>query len=116
MKSKLTWEEILTKQLPHGFFFLMQEEFQFHLTRKWRADIAAWRCNEKDCHLPTWAVIIEVEGGTWAGLPSHSSGKGIARDMEKSNEAQALGYKYFRFTPAQMRNGEAAEFLKRVLP
>lgn len=89
-----------------------QTEFQFHPTRKWRADYC-W---------PEAMVIVEREGGIFRGgkgggsaLGGHSSGLGILRDMEKGNAAQVLGYVYLRFTPRQLSSGEALPVLKELL-
>jgi len=75
-------------------------EYRFSFPRKWRFDWA-W---------PDRKVAVEIEGGAWiAGR--HSRGAGFLSDMEKYNTAVSLGWKLFRFTPAQLRSGEAAAFL-----
>lgn len=41
-------------------------------------------------------VLFEIQGGTYArGRSGHSSGTGIARDADKVNQAQLLGYNVF---------------------
>lgn len=63
-------------------------------------------------------VIVEREGGLWAGGRAgmaHAMPSAILRDMERSNLAQSLGFCYFRFTPTQLDTGEAVRFLKALL-
>ncbi len=85
-------------------------EYVFHPTRKWRFDYV-W-VDQK--------IAVEIEGGIWIRGASgrggaHSLPSNIIRDMEKSNEAQKLGWRIFRFTPKQLKNGEAQAFMKTVL-
>lgn len=76
----------------------------FHPTRKWRFDYA-W--------IPQ-AVAVECEGGVWSG-GRHTRGGGFIKDMEKYNEAARLGWRVFRFTPRQLKTGEAQAYMARVL-
>ena len=78
-----------------------ETEFKFHPTRKWRFDFA-------------WAdarIAVEIEGGIWTS-GRHTRGRGFMGDLEKYNEAQALGWRIFRFTPKQLRTGEAQNFMR----
>jgi hypothetical protein len=59
-------------------------------------------------------VIVEQNGGIWR-KGGHSSGRGLLRDYEKSNEAQLLGYVYLTFTPAQIQSGAILPLLQQVL-
>ena len=79
-------------------------EVVFAPPRKYRADYC-WLAQK---------VIVEQNGQIWK-KGGHSSGRGLLRDYAKSNLAQTLGFKYFVFTPQQMRSGEAIETLKDVL-
>lgn len=81
-----------------------KEEYKFHPTRKWRFDYA-W-VDEK--------VAVEIEGGAWSG-GRHTRGSGFIRDMEKYNTAGKAKWFVFRFTPAQLRKGEAQAFMKDIL-
>lgn len=89
-----------------------EPEVRFHPTRKWRADYL-WRAAK---------VILEIEGGFFRGgkgggskVGGHSSGVGIQRDIEKSNAAQLLGYRYFRCTPRDVETGAVVFVLKKAL-
>ena len=68
------------------------EEHIFHHTRKWRFDIA----------LPALKLAIEYDGhgatGGKAHMGRHASVTGMARDSEKINQAQILGWRVLRFT------------------
>lgn len=81
-----------------------EKEYKFHATRKWRFDYC-W---------PDFRIAVEIEGGIWT-RGRHTRGSGALGDMEKYNEATALGWKLFRFTPEQLKTGEAQTFIKRVL-
>lgn len=89
-----------------------ETEVVFHPARKWRADFL-WRAEK---------VILEQEGGFFRGgkhggtqIGGHSSAGGIRRDMEKSNAAQLMGYRYFRVEPRDVENGKIAELLRLAL-
>lgn len=79
-------------------------EVRFAAHRKFRLD-ASW---------PDRMIALEIDGGVWMpnGGGRHNRGTGFLRDMEKLNLAAAMGYRVFRFTPQQVRSGEAALFLK----
>lgn len=81
-------------------------EYRFHPKRRWRLDFA-WVDRK---------IAVEVEGGIWIkGFTgrggAHSLPSNIIRDMEKSNEAQKLGWKIFRFTPRELKKGIAQAFM-----
>jgi very-short-patch-repair endonuclease len=72
-------------------------EYRFHSERKWRFDYA----------LPEQRIAVEVEGGTWQN-GRHNRAKGYAKDAEKYNEAQGLGWTVFRFSDVMIRDGQEA--------
>lgn len=63
-------------------------EYKFHPTRKFLLDYA-W---------PDIKVGLEINGGSWSKISGHNSGKGLNRDAEKGNLAQAEGWTYIVFT------------------
>ena len=80
-------------------------EYQFHPTRKFRAD----RC---------WSdhrLIVELNGGTWMKKSGHNTATGIHRDYEKSNAAQLMGYTYLQFTRKELDDLTAIETVKAFL-
>jgi len=80
-------------------------EYKFHPKRRFKFDFA-W---------PDKMVAVEQEGGLWMrGGSGHSHPMWILRDMEKGNFASLLGWRVFRFTPQQLRKGEAQAFIKEV--
>ena len=79
-------------------------EHRFHETRQWRFDFA-WVDRR---------IAVEIDGGVWI-QGRHTTGSGFEKDMEKFNEAGRLGWRIFRFTPKQIRNGEAQMFMKSVI-
>jgi hypothetical protein len=86
--------------------YLVQEEYRFHLTRKWRFDF----------FLPHHNVAVEYEGFMTQGANvGHASIAGIMRDVEKYNEAQAMGIRVFRATAENIRTGSFFELMERVL-
>ena len=81
-------------------------EYRFHPERMWRFDFA---------HKGKM-IAVELEGGIWSKKRiGHSTGKGIKADMEKSNAAQALGWRIFRFDIDMVKSGHAIEFIRGVL-
>lgn len=79
-------------------------EYRFHPKRKWRFDYA-WL---------SYRVAVEIEGGIWTG-GRHTRGLGFMKDMEKYNAAAALGWRIFRFTPKELRDGVVQQMMKGIL-
>lgn len=69
-------------------------EFLFHPTRKWRFDYA----------FPQLKVAIEYEGIFGGGKSRHTTVTGYTEDADKYNQAQALGWKVFRYTAKNYQN------------
>jgi very-short-patch-repair endonuclease len=67
------------------------EEYQFHPTRRWRADFA---------HLES-KTLIEIEGGAFGGR--HTRGKGFVEDLDKYASAWLHGYTVLRIGAHQVR-------------
>lgn len=105
--------ELLLKD--YGIAF--EREYRFHSDRKWRFDFA----------IPERHIAIEIEGGTFGNVVvcnhcglkvgrrgkngmltyvreggRHSRGAGYARDREKYNMAQVLGWRVLCFTTEQV--------------
>lgn len=81
-------------------------EFRFHPKRKWLIDFA----------YPDKKIGIEVHGGIWNGkFGGHTSGSGRMRDMEKMNEASLLGWRIIEVASNHIKNGQAIEWLKKLI-
>jgi len=81
-----------------------KREYRFHNKRRWRFDFA-W---------PEKKVAVEIEGGIWHG-GRHTRGRGFQADCEKYNAASEDGWTVFRFTPKQVKSGEAVGQMERIL-
>lgn len=79
-------------------------EYRFDEVRKFRFDFA-W---------PRLKFGVEIEGAIWA-KGAHSTPMGILRDMDKGNLAVMSGWSVLRFSPAQVKSGEAIEMVKKWL-
>jgi len=79
-------------------------EYRFHPKRRWRFDYA----------IIDHKVAIEIEGGVWE-YGRHNRASGFLKDMEKYNEAAAMGWKLLRFTPQQILTTRAIELIKRAI-
>lgn len=83
------------------------EEYMFHPTRKWRFDFANLEAK----------IAVECNGGQWT-KSGHSSGRGLQRDAEKTNAANALGWTVYTLTTSMLSKREAignvAEIMKAV--
>lgn len=87
-------EELATFCRIHGLPEPVRE-FRF-CARKWRIDLA-W---------PEEKLAVEIEGGVWT-KGRHTRPKGFLGDLEKYNSLSLLGWSLLRFTPQQVRTGEA---------
>ena len=81
-----------------------EQEFEFHPTRKWRADF----------HLKGKKVLVEVEGGIWSN-GRHTRGKGYLADLDKYNAATMMGYQVIRFSTEQVKSGKAIEQIEKMV-
>ena len=60
-------------------------------------------------------VALEINGGVFArGNSGHSSPSGIMRDYDKMNHAVAAGYRPLTLTPAQIREWQLLNWLKKL--
>lgn len=86
-----------------------EPEHRFHESRRWRFDYA-WTAHR---------VALEVEGGifmAYHGKKSrHSTGTGMLADMEKYNNAAALGWIVLRVTPQNLMKTETAALVKSAI-
>ena len=58
--------------------------------------------------------LIEVQGGVYS-RQAHGSISGILQDNERLNEATIAGFGMLRFTPDQVKSGEAKATIARAL-
>lgn len=79
-------------------------EYKFHPTRKWRFDF----------YIDQGKIAIEAQGGTWVN-GGHSRHSGYENDCRKFAEAAILGITVLAFTTDQIKSGEAADTIKRLL-
>ena len=79
-------------------------EFRFHPTRKWRFDFA-W---------PERKLALEVQGAIFT-QGRHTRGAGLLKEHEKLNAAAIAGWRVLFVTPAQIRNGQAVQFVEQAL-
>lgn len=102
--KKSQYEELFLVQYKKTNLPPLQREVKFHPKRKWRVDFAILELN----------ILIEIEGGIWM-KGSHVRMHGYQDDCNKYNEAQALGFKIFRFTSEDIKNDRAVKFLWNYL-
>jgi very-short-patch-repair endonuclease len=82
-----------------------QSKYPGHRRRVWIADFAFLELG----------VMVEIDGGLHVPGMGHSRATGIERSMRKQNDAALLGFVTLRFTPAQVKSGEAIGFTEKVL-
>jgi len=81
-------------------------EFYFSTERLFRIDYA----------IPEYKIAIEQEGGIYMkGNSGHSSGTGIARDMEKNNFLVEKGWRLIRRQPSEMLTMATLDIIKKAL-
>jgi very-short-patch-repair endonuclease len=97
-------EQVLAYQCIADGLTGFEQEYVFCETRKYRLDLA----------FPEQRIGIEIEGAIWA-QGAHSRPIGIKRDMAKGNLLVLCGWRVLRYTPDQVKRGEALEGLKQLL-
>lgn len=94
--------------LESGAWGRVEREYRFHPKRKWRADYALI---DQDP-----IVLIEYDGLMQHGEnQGHASIRGILRDSEKLNHAQALGFRVFRANAKTLASGDFYTVLASAL-
>ena len=97
-------EEIMARQLDDAGIEY-EREAQLIPGRKFRFDFLLPGIKPQ--------VIVECEGGTWAG-GRHTSGVGFRNDCVKYNLAVEHGYIVLRYTSDLIKSKGAIESIKRV--
>jgi hypothetical protein len=85
-------------------------QHRFHPERRWRFDFA----------FPDVLVGVEIDGGIFAAengetAGRHARGAGILSGFEKKNAAAELGWCVLSYGPPQIRSGEAALQIERIV-
>ena len=87
---------------------VVNAEYKFHPTRRWRIDVAAW-------HLPSGRKLaIEIDGGVWV-QGRHTRGAGVLKDNEKIAHLAMDGWLFLRVTPQQVTSGQAYAWATAIL-
>lgn len=94
---------LFEKHLQELGYGSWETEARFHPERKWRFDF-----------LLPGKVAVEIEGAIFAN-GRHTRGKGYQGDLDKYNQATAMGYKVFRFSTQDVLRGRAKAFLAEHL-
>jgi len=95
--------ELLLESHLNAYKIKFEAEYRF-CDRRWRFDFA----------FPLKRVAVEVEGGIY-NYGRHNRPTGMIADMEKYNEAAAMGWTVLRFTPQQVKSGEAINKILKTL-
>ena len=80
------------------------KEYKFHPERRWRFDFA----------IPKYKIAIEIDGGIWT-YGRHNRSQGYIADMEKLNEAAALGWVVLKFTPQEQYKRTTFKLIKQTI-
>lgn len=80
------------------------KEHRFHPKRLWRFDYA----------LPAYKIAIEIDGGVWT-QGRHTRPVGYLHDLEKFNEAAALGWLVLKFTPKEQYSRATIDVVGRTI-
>ena len=101
--SRLTFplqQQVILAGLPHPTL-----EYAFAAPRRrWRFDLA-W---------PGRKLACEIDGAVYVG-GRHTRGTGVEKDCEKFAEALILGWRVLRVTPRHVRDGQALNWLERLI-
>jgi very-short-patch-repair endonuclease len=82
----------------------IEKEFRFHPKRKWRFDYA----------FPALKIAVEVDGGVWTG-GRHINPDGYINDMEKLNNAAAMGWLVLRITTDDRFASKTYDLIKQTI-
>lgn len=78
-------------------------EFRFHLTRRWRFDVA----------YPDYRVAVEIQGGNFVG-GGHVRGEALKDEYTKLAEAAILGWRVIPVLPEWVESGVAEKWIRRL--
>lgn len=95
--------ELILESHLKAYKILFEAEYRF-CDRRWRFDFA----------FPPKRIAVEVEGGIYT-FGRHNRPTGMIADMEKYNEAAIMGWTVLRFTPQQVKSGEAINKILKTL-
>lgn len=84
------WGQLAAWSLKSGFAVV--RELEFHQERRWRFDFA----------IPDKMIALEYEG-IFSNKSGHTTKTGYTKDVEKYDEAAALGWTVIRFTAKDYR-------------
>lgn len=106
IKNKEKYKDPFIQLIKQELGIEVWPEFYFSTERLFRIDYA----------IPEYKIAIEQEGGIWMkGNSGHSSGTGIARDMEKNNLLVEKGWRLIRRQPSEMLTMETLDIIKKWL-
>lgn len=112
IKNKGNQRDVFMMLIEKEFGLSVWPEFFFSTERLYRLDYAI----PVDQNGKELKIGIEVQGGIWAkGNSGHSSGKGITRDMDKSNLLQSLGWSLIQVTPSQILTNYTIELIRKMI-
>src|SRR5690606_20746861 len=106
IKNKLKYCDSFIQFIKQELGIELWPEFYFCTERQFRIDYA----------IPQYKIAIEQEGGIYMkGNSGHSSGTGIARDMEKNNLLVSKGWKLIRRQPNEMLTLDTIELIRPLI-
>lgn len=104
-RPKRSWlEERLALYIGRSGLPQPIREFRFAPPRLFRFDFA-W---------PALGIALEAEGGIWSS-GRHTRGAGFVADVEKYNLAQLGGWRVFRVTEREVKDGSAFALVEQML-
>lgn len=106
IKNKSKYNDPFIQFVKQELGMELWPEFYFCTERQFRIDYA----------IPQYKIAIEQEGGIFMkGNSGHSSGAGIARDMEKNNLLVSKGWRLIRRQPNEMLTIETIELIRPLI-
>lgn len=115
-----TGPDLFTRLIKTDLRLECVREFKFCDSRRWRFDYA----------IPEAKIAVEVEGGVFKERTyvdkttgfikttvggRHTSGVGFLKDMEKYNEATALGWRVLRVIPDNLLSRNTMDLIRKTL-
>lgn len=120
MKKPNVGEEVLASHLKiHGIEFVREYRFGAEHVGlgpgiRERLKAAGLKNWSADFALPEVRLLVEVEGGAWAG-GRHTTGTGFEEDLRKYEAAMRLGWNVYRCSPEMVKKGRAIDTIRQLV-
>jgi len=112
-KSKPNVAHLLFEKHAAELGLLLIKEWRFDPERRWRFDYVDYVLNADNQKCLMYRAF-EIEGAIYT-RGRHTRGVGYQADLDKYNQATAMGFRVFRFSTTDVLRGRAKSFIAEHL-